>query len=547
MKKRAAYFLYLLFFGIIQITSADYGEVEVDDYYVKVYAAPVTTSNFIGLAQKGELYKLLGETSVWYRIQFKTTTGWLEKSKAHHFNPQSENLTSKDSTQQDSQLIQSPRTTTVDTSATDEFGDSTPIGKEIQTSTPPQSQTFHDNSFVNKLKESVHFTKKKELPKLTEHERNWFTQQVLHNVPSTESADEEPIKYFKVTLPTRILPYLDPNAPMMGTVRSGDRFLIVGEGEAWCRVVYKDTIGWIEKKCGKIESSADQPLQLDWVKISTFAAVLLAILTLIIITIIIIVRRRKFTIESNEFIKMKVLIISRSNKVIEYSLTDSTTTLDRCFSEIGFQTTFVKDSAQARLAIEKEVPDIILIDWQFERNIVANIERLFVRHPAAEKVLVIVFNVADPLKMQPSSILPNMSCLGVAFSDRDIFKLVTPLMSSSAHTEIQKSVQSSALEGDIGQGNLIEVLQFIEIGTKTGCLLVETGRPFAIIYFYQGRIIYAHAQQLTGRDAIFAVLNLKEGNFKFILDKMSKSSNVNLSTLEVLMEWTKALDEAHGH
>jgi hypothetical protein len=43
------------------------------------------------------------------------------------------------------------------------------------------------------------------------------------------------------------------------------------------------------------------------------------------------------------------------------------------------------------------------------------------------------------------------------------------------------------------------------------------------------------------------ILNLKQGNFRFVLNRKPKSSNANLSTLQVLMEWAKALDEANGH
>jgi hypothetical protein len=67
-----------------------------------------------------------------------------------------------------------------------------------------------------------------------------------------------------------------------------------------------------------------------------------------------------------------------------------------------------------------------------------------------------------------------------------------------------------------------------------------------MIYFNQGRIIHAiAANNLQGKDAINSLLGLKQGHFRFLLDKEPKVSNLNLSTLEVLMEWTKAEDEAH--
>jgi hypothetical protein len=131
------------------------------------------------------------------------------------------------------------------------------------------------------------------------------------------------------------------------------------------------------------------------------------------------------------------------------------------------------------------------------------------------------------------------------FSDRDIFKIVTPLiMTEKYHHTVKNSVQTSALEGDIRLGNLLEVMQFIEIGKKTGCLYITMSSPFGLIYFEHGRVTYAASKTALGKDAIFEILNLKEGHFHLVLDKVSQTKNVNLSTLEVLMDWTKVKDEA---
>ena len=165
--------------------------------------------------------------------------------------------------------------------------------------------------------------------------------------------------------------------------------------------------------------------------------------------------------------------------------------------------------------------------------------------------LFIFYNVPDPSQVTPSTVLPEVSYLGLTFSDRDLFKLVTPVISGTVRKKKvvprKKAAQphSSALEGKIEDGNLMEVIQFIEIGSKTGCLLIATSTgPFGIIYFMDGRIVYSAAENAQGKDAVFSILSLKEGQFQFALNKRPKSTNVNMSALEVLMEWTKAADEA---
>jgi hypothetical protein len=110
----------------------------------------------------------------------------------------------------------------------------------------------------------------------------------------------------------------------------------------------------------------------------------------------------------------------------------------------------------------------------------------------------------------------------------------------------KKIGEGSALEGDISESNLPEILQFIEMGKKTGCLQFEDATPLGIIYFTQGRIVHAAAtDSTTGREALNYILGLKEGNFRFILDKQPRVSDLDLSTLEVLMEWTRIEDETH--
>jgi hypothetical protein len=193
------------------------------------------------------------------------------------------------------------------------------------------------------------------------------------------------------------------------------------------------------------------------------------------------------------------------------------------------------------------MPDIILVDWNFEPSIFAKIDNLFARMTLASNPYFLFYNVPDPSAVPAAKALRNVSFLGLTVSDRDIFKIVTPLIvhhEDESPKNIQKSVQRCALEGEIAGGNLLEVLQFIEIGSKTGCLMIETKGPFGLIYFRDGMIIYAAAAKGQGVDAVYAILDQPFGKFRFITNKQPKSANLCLPTLSVLMEWTRVKDEA---
>jgi hypothetical protein len=326
--------------------------------------------------------------------------------------------------------------------------------------------------------------------------------------------------------------------------KRGERLSLVAEGESWCRIAYKDTVGWIERKVGKVvDSGSSSFLHSSSVVIILIGGVLLLLFVIIIISIRHI--RTRASSKQVSSAKRQALFIAREPKFINEALTDNSVTIEKCFSDMGFEIKYAADLLNIKTIIESKTPDVILIDWRFDRTIFSTIEKFFVSSPNAESVIIVVYNVPDPSSMFTSSILPKMAFFGVTFSDRDLFKIVTPLLLSTENAEMQKSSQSSALEGEIAGGNLVEVLQYIETGRKNGCLLIDTGKPFCIIYFNSGRIIYAATSEgLTGRDAIFSVLNLKEGKFRFLLNKKPKTFNTDLSTLEVLMSWTKNIDEA---
>ncbi len=379
---------------------------------------------------------------------------------------------------------------------------------------------------------------------------NLFTKQDVSALPPVpDSSQLKQQKFVQITVtPTKVLQYLSPESPILAMARKGDVLPLVGEGASWVKVVFKDTTGWVEKKYTQIvDAPPTTSVILDDAK-TVLIYVVAGVVVILLIIGLITYRHIRAEKLRKVFVQKNALILARESKLIQYMLTNSTAPIETCFSEIGFNISIARDMVKARNSIEHCLPDLVLVDWRFEPAIFSKIEHLFAKLASNNNIYFLFYNVPDPSNAPQSNVLSNVNFLGITVSDRDIFKVVTPLIISSEQKtkKIQKSVQRCALEGEIAGGNLLEVLQFIEIGSKTGCLMIETKGPFGLVYFKNGKIIYAAAANSQGRQAVYSILNLKSGKFRFILDKLPKVANLNLSTLSVLMEWTKELDEAHG-
>ncbi|MBD3344688.1 MAG: DUF4388 domain-containing protein [Chitinivibrionales bacterium] len=372
---------------------------------------------------------------------------------------------------------------------------------------------------------------------------------------SSAVSPEDTAQYITISQgPAPVLKSLAPNSPILGMAQQGKIFRLINRGKSWHRIAFKDTIGWIEKRYTKSVvnnrfSSLTRNLPAYGIG-ALFGGGLIFLLVLAAIFLggRILIAGLKKRSSVNVPAGKGCLIIARETKKIEYSLSSRVAALETCFTEIGFEVTNAHELNVARNILWHYNPDVICVDWQLEDNIHKKVGNLLLGKASTANIFVIFYNVPDPASVQQNSGIPNVSYLGISFTDRDIFKFVTPLiMTDRKSKEVRRSVESHALEGDISNGSLSEVFQFLEIGKKSGCMLIDKNGPYGMIYFEQGQITSASTPSQKGNDAVYSMLNIPEGTFRFLLGKSSQARNVTIGTLGLLMEWARLNDEASRH
>ncbi len=101
-----------------------------------------------------------------------------------------------------------------------------------------------------------------------------------------------------------------------------------------------------------------------------------------------------------------------------------------------------------------------------------------------------------------------------------------------------------SLEGSLKEVDLVEVIQLIEMGRKTGMLTLETNIYTGHLYFRQGEPIYAQAGKWSGIDAFFTMFSWGEGRFRFTQQPLEMNENIDANRgQELLMEGVRLMDE----
>jgi response regulator RpfG family c-di-GMP phosphodiesterase len=100
------------------------------------------------------------------------------------------------------------------------------------------------------------------------------------------------------------------------------------------------------------------------------------------------------------------------------------------------------------------------------------------------------------------------------------------------------------LSGSLRDMGLTEVVQVLGQGRKSGCLRIVSQHRVGEMYFGEGLVVHALFVQATGDEAIYQMLLLKDGDFKFDPMQKPKEKTMQASVESLLLEGMRRMDEA---
>jgi hypothetical protein len=117
--------------------------------------------------------------------------------------------------------------------------------------------------------------------------------------------------------------------------------------------------------------------------------------------------------------------------------------------------------------------------------------------------------------------------------------LAVVILSRQSKPKARQEVKSTSFvfSGNLRQTNLLEAIQFLEIGQREGILHIYCGRRKGYLIFSNGQVIDAFYRNTIGREAVFAMLGLEEGDFYFEPRKNSQPQIISESIMDIAFEW----------
>ncbi len=123
---------------------------------------------------------------------------------------------------------------------------------------------------------------------------------------------------------------------------------------------------------------------------------------------------------------------------------------------------------------------------------------------------------------------------------KELLRAVEELL--TRHDRLVAASGADAISGELKDLSIVEVVQMMNLNKKSGVLHIH-GNIEGKIYLKDGQIHAAVCGDKTGEEAIYALVEKATGKFNFEITDVNEERNVNMSTMNVIMEACRIMDE----
>lgn len=230
----------------------------------------------------------------------------------------------------------------------------------------------------------------------------------------------------------------------------------------------------------------------------------------------------------------KILIVDDNPSVLKL--------LNISLSKAGYEIVEAENGEEAFATANKELPDLIISDIMMPQ--MDGLELCWmIRENSKVPVVPFIFLTSfdDPETEVKGFRAGADKYLNKPIERKDLLDRVSELLNrKSKLNDISNS--SKGFAGDLKDLSIVELVQMLNLNKKSGALNISAATD-GIVYLKDGQLHAAVCGDLTGEDAIYKLVEQTDGKFNFEINDVSIERNINSSTMNVIMEACRIMDE----
>ncbi len=238
--------------------------------------------------------------------------------------------------------------------------------------------------------------------------------------------------------------------------------------------------------------------------------------------------------------RRSILLFTKSLEKCKIDIGDSEITLKKILKSEAITSISLDTIEQLQKQLRKFIPEIFIVDLSIGKGSLKLIKNELKDYSLSAAETVIIVNAPENFKESADAYFSNAEVL-VFHKMPDEFDLIDAI--NGRYQGSSKIEKSEFISGAINGDNLTEILQLLEGGNKNGALIVEDKSPLSVIYYKDGRIVFAEDRfGNRGESAIYNGLNCKKGSYSFMLNRKAPTTSFSFGAMEILLEFAAASD-----
>ena len=207
--------------------------------------------------------------------------------------------------------------------------------------------------------------------------------------------------------------------------------------------------------------------------------------------------------------------------------------------EKGFGVLDAADGSKALAETLLKLPDILLLDLSVEALGAERLVQILRTNPTTKNIP--IFFMSEQEK-SVSGFRPGIDdFIRKPFHGEEVLLRIQRTLFREDGRE--SPAGDSEISGNLAQISLPDLWQMLSFNAKSGVIQVEGEGMEGSIYVDKGEIVSARARNTAGEKALYRLISLRKGRFRFLPGKVEVRRTIHSSSQQALLEGLRQLDE----
>lgn len=229
--------------------------------------------------------------------------------------------------------------------------------------------------------------------------------------------------------------------------------------------------------------------------------------------------------------------MNRKKILIIDNFEQETVELRKSLITFGYEVRIVQKGSEVEAYFNEFLPELMVIETRLADTNLANLIQ-YVRAKAEHKPIPIIAT-GNPRTVEERLDVLSREVDDFIYKPFDLDEFMVRLdnlIREVSEAKEQQPVTGKGFSGSLAEMTLVDLLQTLEVGKKTGIISLYTHGREGKVFIVQGDVVDAQLQNLEARQALMRMFTWTEGQFTVDMNKHDTPKRLLLSTREIISE-----------